>query len=810
MKISLFKSKGLNITLTIMLIISLTISGWPEIQEAHAVDTVVFLTEGTTYEIPGNWSDTNTIEVIGGGGAGYNDTGKTAGAGGGGGGAYSVATNVSGLSGIVTIQVGAGGPTSGASGTDTWFAGASCGVSSACAKGGTGATSVAEGAGGLDTGGVGTQSAGGAGGTGNTTGDTSGGGGGAAGPNGVGADGGDGAAANNWSGGSGGGHGGGYPGNTGDADGVVGGNNYLNTGGGTAGGGDGSAGGGGGSADKGGTGGAGGAGEEWDATHGSGGGGGGAGDNPLGTGSGGLYGGGGAGGGAQFGTGANGIIVITYTPTLATTSFYDAATNNSIATIAPGASATDTGRFDVQDSSGGGSTITSITVTFPANVVAGIASVQVWDSTETTGYLSETTPTGDTFVLTTGTAIPTTTSLVEFHILVTPKTHGNMPVPNGASYAATAYITAATCAITDGCGTFTDSTDSTVTIDNLSPTNAADGTASVTSDTSITLNWTTSSSSDATESIVLRWQAASTGAEVPVEGKTDYALDEAIGTATVACIETNAPSTAANGVDGGGAADGCSTTLLSSGTEYSYKHFDRDTNGNWDQGADNTNSPLTTTGGAPDPTYTLTEYIWYVDNDNENVTEIWGTPNILKNIAIPTLPSGYDPPGLNQELRLRVNMTVNTNNLLAGVQQFDLQYKVGTDGDCTTGSWTDVGAGGGGVIWRFATSGIADGENLTVAKLTDTTDVLQEYVKVNPSATNHNTANATEQIEYDFHIEHNSATPATQYSFRVREADDTILDAYTVCPTLTTEPETGNFMRHGNFFQNFIEQGFFW
>lgn len=208
-------------------------------------------------------------------------------------------------------------------------------------------------------------------------------------------------------------------------------------------------------------------------------------------------------------------------------------------------------------------------------------------------------------------------------------------------------------------------------------------------------------------------------------------------------------------------------------------------------------------------TFTQDDYRWYVDSDAENVTDPWGIPDIAENTALAPLPVGNDPPGPAQELRLRVNFTVNNANLSASSKQFKLQYKAGTDESCTTGSWIDVGAGAGAEIWRFATSGVTDGADLTSAKFL-TTDVLEEYAKSNPTQTNHNSATVGQDIEYDFHIEHNGATDATKYSFRAVESDGTIFGTYNICPTLTTQPGTGNLIRHGNFFSSEAEQGFSW
>ncbi|MEK7156339.1 MAG: hypothetical protein AAB790_00855 [Patescibacteria group bacterium] len=276
--------------------------------------TTVYLTSGTGWTVPSDWnSSNNTIEVIGGGGAGSNgicNPGCTGGNGGGGG-EYRKVTNIP-LSGTVTYSVGiAGSSCSGASctggtGGDTYFCNSALANGNNCsniggtavvvgAKGGTGGVSIsAVGIGGGqtgNTGGVGTVSyLGGNGGryTGGRGGVWySGGGGGAAGPNANGN-----AGRDSGSGRVGGQGDGIYGGAGGTADGGIGGN-----------------------------------GTEWDATHGAGGGGGGGGGNPgwgsgAGGGAGGAYGagGGGTGGGGYTnsnpsGSGSGGLIVITYTPT---------------------------------------------------------------------------------------------------------------------------------------------------------------------------------------------------------------------------------------------------------------------------------------------------------------------------------------------------------------------------------------------------------------------------------------------------------------------------------------------------------------
>ncbi|MGA7867701.1 MAG: hypothetical protein WCA23_27600, partial [Stellaceae bacterium] len=96
--------------------------------------TQIFIVSGTSWTVPGDWSNTNTIETIGGGGGGATANRYNSGTGGGGGG-YSRVDNLTGLTGSIIIQVGTGGPASTAGG-DTWFNGNSLAASSVAAKGG--------------------------------------------------------------------------------------------------------------------------------------------------------------------------------------------------------------------------------------------------------------------------------------------------------------------------------------------------------------------------------------------------------------------------------------------------------------------------------------------------------------------------------------------------------------------------------------------------------------------------------------------------------------------------------------------------
>lgn len=231
--------------------------------------TVIFLTSGSSWAVPGDCpAIVDSVECIGGGFKGIDgSTPRTAiGGAGGGGGAYAKVLNLA-VSGSVSYQIGIAN--SATSTADTWFKSTSdvqaIGAKSslgALASSSTGSTTFNGG----DGGAVLTTSAGG--------------GGGAGGPSGAGVIGVSGASTSNGGAGDNGSGGAGGSGGTPPT--------------------------------------AGSAGTEYDATHGSGGGGGGR-RTSVGTGAaGGNYGAGGGGGtgaGNAGGSGAGGLIVITYTPT---------------------------------------------------------------------------------------------------------------------------------------------------------------------------------------------------------------------------------------------------------------------------------------------------------------------------------------------------------------------------------------------------------------------------------------------------------------------------------------------------------------
>lgn len=244
--------------------------------------------------------------------------------------------------------------------------------------------------------------------------------------------------------------------------------------------------------------------------------------------------------------------------------------------IGPGGPATMADAFTFKTSAGT-DVITSVVVGLSAGSSGGLSLVEITDDAGTTVYGSVANPASDTPSITLSTnTLTATTTLTQYKIRITPKSHAAMPAPPGATYPVTAKINSWTGTNTQG---GSDSAGTTVTIDNQSPGDVT-GASGAAGNTQVTLNWTNPGDADLNSIVVLRDTVAV--ADSPVEGTT-YTVGNTIGTNVVRCVVT--PPTA-----------GCTDTGLTNGTAYHYKIFTRDTNGNYAVGVVPTGSPFTPFG----------------------------------------------------------------------------------------------------------------------------------------------------------------------------------------------------------------------
>ncbi len=212
--------------------------------------------------------------------------------------------------------------------------------------------------------------------------------------------------------------------------------------------------------------------------------------------------------------------------------------------------------------------------------------------------------------------------------------------------------------------------------------------------------------------------------------------------------------------------------------------------------------------------FILSDYRWYEDSGANDVTDPWSVLDVAPNTAIPSTPPAYEQPDITNQLRLRLLVKVNGNNLAANVAQFKIQYRQGaTDGSCTNGTWTDVDTAAIGTgAWRYGTSAVpghpSDGDTLTTTKLS--ADVKEQFIDSSSSSKNPNVVSIGQTMEYDFYLQDNAALGATHYYFRVLESNGTLLSEYDVCPGLATYPQTAQEMRHGLFFIDGLEGSFQW
>ncbi|MEM9336234.1 MAG: hypothetical protein AAGA35_00050 [Patescibacteria group bacterium] len=193
-------------------------------------------------------------------------------------------------------------------------------------------------------------------------------------------------------------------------------------------------------------------------------------------------------------------------------------------------------------------------------------------------------------------------------------------------------------------------------------------------------------------------------------------------------------------------------------------------------------------------------YRFYVDNDAVTPTDVWpvGASDLGENTSI---TGADDPLGEGERVRIRMSLQINNASFPESTKSFKLQFGRRDGASCSAiATWTDIGAPGGGEIWRGADGSPVDGVTLP-SVLISVSDITGTYEEENNTAVNPAIVDINEDIEYDWLIEHNGATQRSDYCFRMVESDGTLLAAYNNYPTLRTTgytPIVGNWRWYGD------------
>ena len=214
--------------------------------------------------------------------------------------------------------------------------------------------------------------------------------------------------------------------------------------------------------------------------------------------------------------------------------------------------------------------------------------------------------------------------------------------------------------------------------------------------------------------------------------------------------------------------------------------------------------------------FTLNAYRWYteVTPATENVTDPHpaGAVDIAPDTQMPAIPAAYKTPTVGDQIRLRVQILVSGNPLIAGATSFKLQYQQTTDGSCLNGTWKNLEDAD--AVWQYGTNTVTDSTPLTASRLAST--VREVFSKSATGGTTINGASSGTTIEYDWLIQNVNANPGVEYHIRPIETSGTPLSLYTKadttneCPSIVSRPSTDQQLRHGNFFQEGVEKGFSW
>ena len=181
-----------------------------------------------------------------------------------------------------------------------------------------------------------------------------------------------------------------------------------------------------------------------------------------------------------------------------------------------------------------------------------------------------------------------------------------------------------------------------------------------------------------------------------------------------------------------------------------------------------------------------------MDNNAIKPTDPW--PAGAANLGENTEMTATDVPTiLGDKIRIRMSLAVSASALPATLDAFKLQYAKRVTTCSAIGTWYPLGdIGSTTARWRGVNDTPVDGTALSTNPptvgdlLLSVSDRAGTYEEQNDTALNPYLVYPGEDIEYDWVVQHNGAADKSSYCFRMAEADDSNLFAYSNYPVIRT------------------------
>jgi len=146
--------------------------------------------------------------------------------------------------------------------------------------------------------------------------------------------------------------------------------------------------------------------------------------------------------------------------------------------------------------------------------------------------------------------------------------------------------------------------------------------------------------------------------------------------------------------------------------------------------------------------------------------------------ALAAVNTSAETPNAGTAVRLRMNVSADLLTLTSGAT-FALQYA-----NSPLGTFTTVGTS---TAWAFTdNASVADGQTLPSTLLGSST-IAESYSESNPTVGTPTTLAQNDRGEWDWALVNLSASPASQWVFRMAYSSGTLLDTYVRYPTFSAQ-----------------------